>query len=118
MRPGPDGRLYVAEMQGSQISAIDLATGEVAVVAPMGGEMVGPDDLAFDSAGDMYVTEFTLGRVSIRDRRGNTRVLRGDLPGANGVTVHQGRLFVDECRMGGRILELDPNGGEPRVLLS
>ena len=48
---------------------------------------------------------------------GRTRVLRGDVPSANGITVHQGRLFIGECREGGRILELDLNGGEPRVLL-
>src|SRR6185312_9372327 len=36
---------------------------------------------------------------------------------ANGITVHHGRLFIGECREGGRLLELDLDGGEPRVLL-
>ena len=57
------------------------------------------------------------GRVSVRGADGHTRVLRGDVPSANGITVHQGRLFIGECREGGRLLELDLNGGEPRVLL-
>ena len=46
---------------------------------------------------------------------GRTRVLRDDVPGANGITIHKGRLFIDECRIGGRILELDLKGGAPRV---
>jgi sugar lactone lactonase YvrE len=43
-------------------------------------------------------------------------VLRGDVTGANGITFYQGRLFIDECRIGGRLLELDLDGGEPRVV--
>src|SRR6202021_3469711 len=57
------------------------------------------------------------GRVSVRGADGTTRVLRGDVPSANGITVHQGGLFIGECREGGRLLELDLAGGEPRVLL-
>ena len=57
------------------------------------------------------------GRVSVRGADGTTRVLRGDVPSANGITVHQGRLFIGECREGGRLLEFDLAGGEPRVLL-
>ena len=57
------------------------------------------------------------GRVSVRDTDGRTRVLRDDLPSANGITVHQGRLFIGECREGGRLIELDLDGGPPRVLL-
>ena len=49
MRIGPDGRLYVAQAFGSQISAIDLDSGAVSVISPQGGPIVGPDDLAFDS---------------------------------------------------------------------
>jgi sugar lactone lactonase YvrE len=48
---------------------------------------------------------------------GKARVIRGDLPSANGITFYKGRLFVGECRPGGRILELDLNGGAPRVLV-
>ncbi|MDZ4235235.1 MAG: gluconolaconase, partial [Dietzia sp.] len=29
LRTGPDGRIYVAQVTGSQISALDLSTGEV-----------------------------------------------------------------------------------------
>ncbi|MFT4028124.1 MAG: gluconolaconase [Novosphingobium sp.] len=117
LRLGSDGRLYVAQFIGSQISAIDLASGAIEVISPLGSEIVSPDDLAFDVGGEMYVTEFTQGRVSVLAENGTSRVLRDDLPGANGITFHQGRLFVDECRPQGRLMELDRNGGAPRILL-
>ncbi len=44
-------------------------------------------------------------------------MLRDDLPGVNGITFHQGRLFVDECRPDGRLMEIDLNGGAPKVLV-
>ena len=117
LRTGPDGRVYVAQVAGSQISALDLASGELETVSPMGSGVIAPDDLAFDTRGNMYITEYYDGRVSARGSDGRTRVLRDDLPGANGITVHRDRLFIDECRIGGRLMELDLNGGAPRVLL-
>jgi sugar lactone lactonase YvrE len=117
LRTGPDGRVYIAQVTGSQISALDSATGQVEVVSAKGGEIVAPDDVAFDASGNLYATEVMDGRVSMRDRAGRTRVLRDDVPSANGITVHQGRLFIGECREGGRLLEFDLAGGPPRVLL-
>ena len=117
IRTGPDGRIYVAQVSGSQISAIDIATGAIETISPQGGDIVGPDDLVFDPAGNLYVTEFTEGRVSVRAPNGVTRVLCGDMPSANPITFHNGRLFAGECRPGGRIMELDLAGGPPRILL-
>ncbi|OBF80098.1 gluconolaconase [Mycobacterium sp. 852002-51163_SCH5372311] len=117
LRTGPDGRVYIAQVTGSQISALDVATGQLETVSPKGGDIVAPDDVAFDSSGNLYATEVMNGRVSVRDAAGRTRVLRDDVPAANGITFHRGRLFIGECRAGGRLLELDLNGGEPRVLL-
>jgi sugar lactone lactonase YvrE len=117
LRTGPDGRIYVAQVAGSQISALDLGTGELETISALGSEVIAPDDIAFDAQANLYITEYYDGRVSVRGADGRTRVLRDDVPGANGITVHQGRLFIDECRIGGRLLELDLNGGAPRVLL-
>jgi sugar lactone lactonase YvrE len=117
LRTGPDGRVYIAQVTGSQISALDHRTGELAVVSAKGGEIVAPDDVAFDARGNLYATEVMDGRVSVRDNAGRTRVLRDDVPSANGITVHRDRLFIGECREGGRLLELDLNGGPPRVML-
>ncbi|HMJ55560.1 MAG TPA: SMP-30/gluconolactonase/LRE family protein [Polyangiaceae bacterium] len=117
LRTGPDGRIYVAQVVGSQISALDVGTGRLESISAKGGEIIAPDDVAFDPRGNLYATEYYNGRVSVRGVDGATRVLRDDVPGANGITVHKGRLFIDECRIGGRLMELDLNGGAPRVLL-
>ncbi|MEE3849034.1 SMP-30/gluconolactonase/LRE family protein [Gordonia sp. LSe1-13] len=116
IRTGPDGRVYVAQVAGSQISALDLGSGTLETISAKGSDIVAPDDVAFDDAGDMYVTEYYDGRVSVRESNGATRLLRDDLPGANGITIHQGRLFVNECRPGGRLMELDRSGGAPKIL--
>jgi sugar lactone lactonase YvrE len=117
VRTGSDGRIYIAQCSGSQVSAMEIETGAVEAVSATGGAIIGPDDLAFDAAGVLYATEVTEGRVSARTPGGATRVVRGDLPAANPITVRQGRLIVGECRPGGRIMELDLDGGAPRLLL-
>lgn len=118
LRTGPDGRLYIAQVTGSQISALDVSTGEIETISAKGGDIIAPDDLAFGDDGSLFATEVMDGRVSARDASGVTRVLRDDMPSANGITVHQGRLFVNECREGGRLFELDLAGGEPRLILA
>jgi sugar lactone lactonase YvrE len=117
LRTGPDGRIYIAQVTGSQISALDVTTGRLDTISAKGANIVAPDDIAFDPSGNLYATEVMDGRVSMLDAAGNTRVLRGDVPSANGITFHRGRLFIGECREGGRLLELDLDGGAPRVLL-
>lgn len=117
LRTGPDGRVYVAQVTGSQISALDLGTGKLETVSAKGGDIIAPDDVAFDGDGNLFATEVMDGRVSARDASGRTRVLRDDLPCANGITVHQDRLFINECRDGGRLMELDRATGAERILL-
>jgi len=117
LRTGPDGRIYIAQVSGSQISALDIGTGRVETVSAKGSDIVAPDDLDFDAAGNIYTTEVLNGRVSVLDTAGRSRVLRDDIPIANGITMYRGRLFIGECRPGGRLLELDLGGGAPRVLL-
>ncbi|HEY9312503.1 SMP-30/gluconolactonase/LRE family protein [Williamsia sp.] len=116
IRSGPDGRVYIAQVAGSTISALDIDTGNVETISAQGSDIVAPDDMAFDASGDMYITEYYDGRVSVRSPDGSTRLLRDDLPGANGITIHQDRLFVNECRIGGRLMEINPSGGAPKVL--
>ena len=117
LRTGPDGRVYVAQVTGSQISALDLGTGLVDTVSAKGGDIIAPDDVAFDGNGNLYATEVMDGRVSVRDAGGRTRVLRDNLPCANGITVHEDRLFIGECREGGRLMELDRGTGAQGILL-
>jgi len=117
LRTGADGRIYVAQVAGSRVSAIDPDSGAIESISPMGGAIVGPDDLVFDEDGNMYCTEITEGRVCMRARDGTVKVLQGDMPVANPITYHQGHLIAGECRMGARIMELDRNGGAPRLIL-
>jgi sugar lactone lactonase YvrE len=117
LRTGPDGRVYIAQVTGSQISALNIDTGELDTVSAKGGDIIAPDDVAFDPSGNLFATEVMDGRVSVRDVGGTTRVLRDDVPSANGITFHRGRLFVGECREGGRLMEFDLSGGPPRILL-
>src|SRR2546430_13688730 len=77
LRTGPDGRIYVAQVSGSQISAIDVDTGAMEAISPMGSDIVAPDDLVFDPQGTLYATEITEGRVSARAPNGKTRVVYG-----------------------------------------
>ena len=117
MQFGPDGRLYVAQAFGSQITAIDIESGALEAISPQGGPIIGPDDIAFDSQGTMYVTEVMSARVSARSPAGDVRVLADDLPSANGITVYQDRVFIDEHRRGGRVFELYPDGSRaPRLI--
>ncbi len=117
MRTGTDGRIYVAQVAGSQVSAIDPVSGAIETVSGMSGGIVAPDDLAFDEHGNLYCTEITENRVSMRRPDGTVKVIQGDMPVANPITYHQGRLIAGECRPGARIMELDRNGGAPRVIL-
>jgi sugar lactone lactonase YvrE len=120
MTIGPDGRLYVTQVFASQVTAIDVESGGHEVFSPLGGGIIGPDDGIFAANGTFFATEPLIGRVSARQPDGTYRVVRDDLPGANGITVdHAGRrLFVDEFRPGGRLMELDPSGAAPpRFLL-
>jgi sugar lactone lactonase YvrE len=116
MRFGADGRLYVAQAFGSQISALDPASGAITTVCATGSEIVAPDDIAFDSRGVMYATEVFSERVSARMPDGTVRVIADQLPVVNGISVHADRIFVDEFRVGGRVMELYLDGRAPRVI--
>ena len=108
IRIGPDGRCWIAEFRGGSISAWDPESGRISLEVPLGGPIAGPDDLAFGADGSMYVTEFGEGRVDGLRSDGTYFVLVDDSPKANGITIGAGgRLFVDEFRAGGRLLEVD-----------
>ncbi len=117
MRIGPDHRLYVVQAFGSQVSAIDVTSGAVTTISPVGGPIVAPDDLAFDSRGNLYITEVMSERVCVRSPGGEVRVMTDKVPAANGITCWRDRLFMDECRPEGRLFELFPDGRAPRQIL-
>ena len=45
LRTGTDGRIYVAQVAGSQVSALNPDTGEIETISAMGAGIEGPDDL-------------------------------------------------------------------------
>ncbi|GHH79647.1 hypothetical protein GCM10018793_33020 [Streptomyces sulfonofaciens] len=113
---GPDGRLYVAQFLAGQISAVDPASGDVEVVVPLDGPVQTPDDLAFGADGSMYIADLTPGRVWRRTPWGEYSLVTDEVTVPNGITCVGDRLFVNEMRTGGRLLELFPDGGRPVVL--
>jgi sugar lactone lactonase YvrE len=114
---GPDGRLYVAQFLAGQISAVDVASGDVEVVVPQGGPVQSPDDLAFGADGSMYITDLVPGRVWRRTPAGEYTLVSDQVAVPNGIATVGDRLFVNEMKMEGRVLELFPDGGgAPRVL--
>ncbi|MBW8752935.1 MAG: gluconolaconase [Sphingomonadales bacterium] len=116
IRTGKDGRIYVAQVAGSQVSAVDPDSGAIETISPIGGGITGPDDLVFDDEGNLYCTEITTNNVSVLRPNGTSEILVGGVIVANPITFHQGHLIAGELRMGGRILELDRGGGSPRVI--
>lgn len=56
IRTGADGRIYGARVSGSQINAIDINTGAMETISPMGSAIVAPDDLVLDSRGNAKTT--------------------------------------------------------------
>jgi len=49
-------------------------------------------------------------------KRATPRILRDDLPAANGIIIHQDRLSIDENRPNGRLVELDLSARMIRTL--
>lgn len=113
---GADGRLYAAQFLAGQISAVDIATGEVETVVPMDGPVQSPDDLAFGADGSMYIADLVPGRVWRRSPEGAFTLVSEEVRVPNGITCVGDRLFVNEMKPDGRLLELFPDGGEPVVL--
>ncbi|MEU4896982.1 hypothetical protein AB0B12_30825 [Streptomyces sp. NPDC044780] len=113
---GPDGRLYVAQFLAGQISAVDPASGDIDVVVPLDGPVEAPDDLAFGADGSMYIADLTPGRVWRRSADGAYTLVSDQVAVPNGITCVGDRLFVNEMKMNGRLMELFPDGGDPAVL--
>ena len=116
IRTGADGRIYVAQVAGSAIAAVDPDSGAIEMVSPMGGGITGPDDLVFDEEGNLYCTEITSDRVSVLRPNGTSEIIADGVIVANPITYHQGQLIAGELRMGGRILELNRSGGIKRTI--
>ena len=115
IRMAPDGRLWICEAFAQRIASCDTRTGALTTVIPRDGSLIAPDDLAFDSAGTAYITDSH--RITCRRAQGSMFTLTDQLIGANGITIDsEGRLYVDELRPVGRLMEIDRFTGAIRVI--
>ncbi|MGO4431469.1 SMP-30/gluconolactonase/LRE family protein, partial [Streptomyces sp. MCAF7] len=108
--------LYVAQFLAGQISAVDPATGDIEVIVPMDSPVQSPDDLAFGADGSMYITDLVPGRVWRRSPEGAYTLVSDEVTNPNGITCIGDRLFINEMKPDGRLMELFPDGGGPVVL--
>ena len=96
---------------GGWIQRIDLATGEVDIVADsVGGERLGaPNDLVFDDAGRCWFTDILRGCVIVLDpTNGDAREAIGglNLPNGIGFSPDGSRLYVSETYSGNLLTAL------------
>jgi sugar lactone lactonase YvrE len=114
MQVGPDGRLYVASVVGSELLVLDTADGRVVRRFTHADGVEGPDDVAFAPDGSVYWTSILSGEVA-GFRPDGTRVVAARIgPGVNPLTFSpSGRLFVAQCFFGTGLFEVDPDGVEP-----
>ena len=107
----PQGRLHVLDQLG-EVSWIDVTTGAVTLIATL---EAGLDNLAFDAAGGLFVSNAELGWVAQVHPDGQAReLLRGGMIMPQGVAVLPGpdgseRVFVANQW---RLFEVDGQSGE------
>ena len=113
----PDGALYVASVIGSDLTVLDPDSGEVLERIAEGVD--GPDDVAFNAAGDFYWTSILTGEVAGITAAGERISAATLTPGVNPLTFSDdGRLFVSQCFFDDKLFEVDPAGVEAPRLIS
>lgn len=113
----PDGRLYVASVLGSELIVLDPDSGEV--LERLSDGIDGPDDVAFNAAGDFYWTSILTGEVAGITAAGERITAARLSPGVNPLTFSDdGRLFVSQCFFDDKLYEVDPAGVEAPRLIS
>ena len=114
-----DRQLLVAEALGDRVLRVAADGSFEPIPLPPGAR--GPDDVAVDASGDVYVGASVSGEVW---RLGSTgegwSALARGLTGVNGITVDaRGQLFAGACSGDDTIVELDRDGRDaPRLVAS
>ncbi|MGE0621031.1 MAG: hypothetical protein AB7O54_00330 [Pseudomonadales bacterium] len=117
MHFAPDGRLFVASVIGSELVVLNPDTGEV--IERLADGVNGPDDVAFNDAGDFYWTSILTGEVAGRTASGEQISAARLTPGVNPLTFSDdGRLFVAQCFFDDKLFEVDPTGVIPPRLIA
>lgn len=121
-----DGKLLISESAGDRLSLFTANGRFEKYIGKKGrgdGELVGPQYLAQDSYGNIYVTDFGNCRVAVFDKDGESLFSFGKktslfsgLKGPSGIAIEGERIFVADCITGG-IYEFDRFGNYVDVLV-
>lgn len=88
----PDGVLHVLDAARGEVLTLDIVTGESIVLTTM---MPGMDNLAFDSAGRLYVSSYVAGSIVEVLADGTIRtVVQGGLVNTSGIAVQNGTVYT------------------------
>ena len=109
--PSGGDRLVAAESFAGRVLDVDLASGGVTTLAD---GLQNPSSLASAGSGELYVSEFVGGRVSLLGRDGVRRV--AEVPQAGALwRTGDGSLLVTS--LSGDVVRLDPRTGRARSVL-
>jgi DNA-binding beta-propeller fold protein YncE len=125
---GKDGRLFLSEFRGGRISVLDSDGRWLYYIGSRGlgdGQLTGPQNLALDEEGYLYVVDYGNRRIvkfdpagdfvmsfGGRNTIGETGFFGDTFPGflsPTGIAAGNGRIFVAESSSG-RIFSFDHNG--------
>ncbi|GHU09780.1 hypothetical protein FACS1894151_08250 [Spirochaetia bacterium] len=116
---GLDGRLYVSEMRGGRVSILNANGVWQSYMGERGlgaGQLVGPQNLAVDESGYVYVVDYGTRRISKFDPDGQFIMSFGarnsgfaGLLSPSGIAAGKGRVFVADGALH-QIVMFDTNG--------
>lgn len=118
-----DGRIWIADLSGDQIVAVDPADGAILVRLGTAADVNAPDDLAFDADGRLWWTDNERGNVGRIDdplaATARSTVVAEIGPGANPIAIaSDGTVYVAQTLAGDALWALDPDDpSEPRLVL-
>lgn len=120
-----DGNLLVSESAGDRLALLNEKGNFIKYIGQKGrgpGQMIGPQYLAQDSMGNIYVSDYGNRRIDVFDQDGNPLFFFGGrqgnfkgLKGPTGIYVLEDSVFVADDHMG-CIYEFDRSGNYVRDL--
>jgi sugar lactone lactonase YvrE len=103
-----EGRLYVSNVLGRQITVMDPWTGRIIETYGAADGVEGPEDLAIGPDGSLYWTEIWTGEI-VRRQPDGTVTRQFVAPFLNPIAFSpEGRLFAGQAFMGDGLYEIDP----------
>ncbi len=122
---GPDGNLYVASVNGQNITVMNKNSGKI--IRRISQSVECPDDLVFSPDGEfLYWTDIITGFVGRNNLEGTALTYRDVLPGVNPIRFSapnpndpesEPRLFTALDFLGDGIIELDPVTLDPTPII-